>query len=593
MRGARILGGATWLVISLLGHALLAGPLSEVHGRPADPGDPRMRVPDDLEARDPLKPMVRRIDRYFRTHQADGVTMDSRYDINPSEAIRMGVVCQLLGYCEYLNVHPTRRVRDDIARHADYLVAHLAEITSGSPFDGMLGYSLVRAYEVTRDSSHLAAAQQIVAELEAIPTWECILNGGLMVALHMAEYARLTGDAVAAQKAHDILAQLPPYQNPDGSFPHWCVGSEDIHYTGWMAMELDLIARVIPDPNIEPVLARMHDWIEQRVDSEGHSHYEEPCPTCPDGMRYYDSRRSGCDIDYDTRGWTVEPAYNALLLDRYHSRKTMPVMDVLATLENDGTFADKWDFIPPPDDPEYPWSIADTSVANMSIIFWALTSLESRRGGRDGGVLANLADDGGIDPGPATPITLVTPPRSSWRWSEVDRRMLAGTVPAGVVGIGAGEGRAAKPLGGVGGEVLGGPIRSLRLEPLVPSAAGDGGGGALRVAGRDARCARALRRGRPPRARAGERTVRGRRARGRMGWPGWSWARRCERRLFRAPHRRGRPPRDPDADVALTPGIGAARPAMAHPVRIANTLAQVGHGVRLGRCLNHARCGSP
>ncbi|MFI5372355.1 MAG: FlgD immunoglobulin-like domain containing protein [Candidatus Eisenbacteria bacterium] len=444
MRRARIMAVALGLATLCLGGALLAGPVSDPRG-PAVPGGPTIGIPDDREARDPLKPMVRRLDRYFRTHRADGVTMDSRYDINPSEAIRMGVVCQLLGYCEYLNVHPTRRVRDDIAAHADYLVAHLADITSGTPFDGMLGYSLVRAYEVTANGAHLAAAQRIVAELEAIPTSECILNGGLMVALDMAEYARLTGDATAAQKAHDILTQLPPYQNPDGSFPHWCAGSEDIHYTGWMAMELDLIGRVMPDPNIEPVLTRMHDWIEQRVDATGHSHYEEACPDCPDGLRYYDSRRSGCSIDYDTRGWTVEPAYNALLLDRYRSRKYLPVMDFLGTLETDGTFADKWDFIPPPDDPEYPWSIADTSVANMSIIFWALTSLESRRGGRDGGVLADVADDGGIGPGPATPVRLPTPPRSSWRWSEVDRRLIAGALSGAEVRIGA-SGRDADPI---------------------------------------------------------------------------------------------------------------------------------------------------
>ena len=392
-------------------------------------GSPRVGGCDDADRHDPLRPMVRRIDRFLRTHEVDGVTMDSRYAINPSEAIRMGVVCQLLGYCEYLKVHPTPRVRDEIARHADYLVAHLADITSGTPFDGMLGYSLVTAYEVTGDPVHRAAALQIVNELEAIPTYECVLNGGLMVAMDLAEYGRLTGDATASQKAHDILAQLPAYQNDDGSFPHWCEGSEDIHYTGWMAMELDLIGRAMPDPNIEPVLARMHDWIEQRVDDTGHSHYEEPCAGCPGGTRYYDSRRSGCGIDYDTRGWTVEPAYLGLLLDRYHSRKYLPDMGVLASFETEGTFADKWDYIPPADDPEYPWSIADTSVANTSIIFWALTSLESRRGQRDGGVLADAEDDGGIVRGPARPVRLAAPPRSMWRWSEPDRRLLAGDLP--------------------------------------------------------------------------------------------------------------------------------------------------------------------
>jgi hypothetical protein len=463
--------------MALVTLALAAGPTraadADLRQGPEVAGAPRVRA-DDPDRLDPLRPMVRRIDTFFRSNEVDGVTMDSRYAINPSEAIRMGVVCQLLGYCEYLKVHPTPRVRDEIARHADYLVAHLADITSGSPFDGMLGYSFVTAYEVTGDDTHLAAAVQIVNELEAIPTYECILNGGLMVALDLAEYGRVTGDPAALQKAHDILAQLPAYQNADGSFPHWCGGSEDIHYTGWMAMELDLIGRAMPDPNIEPVLSRMHDWMEQRVDDEGHSHYEEPCAECPGGMRYFDSRRSGCSIDYDTRGWTVEPAYTALLFDRYHSLKYRPVMSVLASLETAGTWADKWDFIPTPDDPEYPWSIADTSVANTSIIFWALTSLESRRGGRDGGVLTDAAEDGGIVPGPARPVRGLAPPRSEWRWSETDRRLLAGVRPVPARPAGGESGRTARVPGG---EATHGSAAPDGM-PLALVAAADGSSGA-------------------------------------------------------------------------------------------------------------------
>jgi hypothetical protein len=464
----------TTTTTALVTLALLATRVSgaDMHQGPEVAGSPRVRA-DDPDRLDPLRPMVRRIDGFFRTHEVDGVTMDSRYAINPSEAIRMGVVCQLLGYCEYLKVHPTLRVRDEIARHADYLVAHLADITSGSPFDGMLGYSFVTAYEVTGNDAHRAAALQIVNELEAIPTSQCILNGGLMVALDLAEYGRITGDPAALQKAHDILAQLPAYQNADGSFPHWCAGSEDIHYTGWMAMELDLIGRAMPDPNIEPVLSRMHDWMEQRVDDDGHSHYEETCADCPGGMRYYDSRRSGCSIDYDTRGWTVEPAYTALLFDRYHSPGYRPVMSVLASMESGGTWADKWDFIPTQDDPEYPWSIADTSVANTSIIFWALTSLESRRGTRDGGVLADAGDDGGIASPPARPAQWVTPPRPAWRWSETDRQLLAGARPASV-----GPARA-EPVRFAGGAQDAGPASGpagARVTMVVLVAGGAGAG---------------------------------------------------------------------------------------------------------------------
>ena len=58
----------------------------------------------------------------------------------------------------------------------------------------------------------------------------------------------------------------------------------------------------------------------------------------PDSTQYYDSQRSGCSYDYDTRGWTCEPAYNALLFDRFPSAKYLPTVGFLVSLENGGGF---------------------------------------------------------------------------------------------------------------------------------------------------------------------------------------------------------------------------------------------------------------
>src|SRR5207253_2136851 len=124
---------------------------------------------------------------------------------------------------EIYRIHPTGPRSAQIGRHADYLVAHLDAIRSRTPFDGMLALSLLAAWEVTHRPEHRAAAQDMVNELEAIPTSQCILNGGLMVAMAMADEYRLTGDPVAGAKAAAILAGLPPFQNADGSFPHWCI----------------------------------------------------------------------------------------------------------------------------------------------------------------------------------------------------------------------------------------------------------------------------------------------------------------------------------------------------------------------------------
>lgn len=329
-------------------------------------------------AADPVLPLMRRIHRYFAANEVDGVCLDSRYSYNPSEAIRMSVVCQLLGYAEAYKAHPTPLVRREIVAHADYLVPRIADISSHGPFDGMLACSLLEAFRATGDSTYLTAGRTMVEELEAIPTSQCVLNGGLMVAMATVVYHQITGDPTADEKTRAILSQEPYYQNEDGSFPHWCFGTKDIHYTGWMAMELNLIQRDIDVPIIETLLQGMAGFLDARLDSMGNPHYEAYNPASGDTV-YYDSRRSGCDIDYDTRALTVEPAYCALAFDHEHLAKYDAAMKHLLSLENGGTFKDKWDFIEPVGDPQHPWSVADTSVGNMSIIFWALGAALSGR----------------------------------------------------------------------------------------------------------------------------------------------------------------------------------------------------------------------
>ncbi len=333
---------------------------------------------------DAMDALVKRIERFLRHSEVDGVTMDWRYQVSPTEEIRQTVVCQVLGYAELYRLHPTPPLRREIVEHADFLIGRLEEIRSHGPFDGMLAYALLSAYETTGEPHILAAARDVEDEMLAIPTWECVLNGGLMVAMGTALDAQLTGNPIAAQKTRDIVSQVAKAQNEDGSFPHWCIGSRDIHYTGWMAMELIHIARMTDDPSIEPMLARMTTFLEGRIAPDGRSIYEEPCPDQPGCTLYYDSRRSGCGFDYDTRGWTVEPAYCALLFDRQGSPMYEPVIGFLDSLEEGGRLADLYGYWPPPEDPQYPWTIADTSIVNMSVIFWVLATGLTERERRDG-----------------------------------------------------------------------------------------------------------------------------------------------------------------------------------------------------------------
>jgi hypothetical protein len=343
------------------------------------------------------------MDRYLRQHRENGVTMDWRYDVSPSEEIRQTVVCQLLAYVELERLLSKRRLREEIVAHADFLIGRLEEIRSHTPFDGMLAYSLLAAHETTGEARFLDAGTRVTRELLAIPTSQFVANGGLMVAMAMAEFARLTGDAGAEQKTHDILARLVGFQNADGSYPHWCVGSRDIHYTGWMCMELIHIQRMTDDARIAAMLERATAFLAGRIAPDGRSVYEEPCPGVPGCTQYFYSRATGCDYDYDTRAWTVEPAYQVLALDHAGATEAPTVMRFLLSLERGGTFADLYGYWPPPEDPEYPWTIADTSVVNMSVIFWVLATEITDRVARGLAPELVLDDDGGPLPPPPPP----------------------------------------------------------------------------------------------------------------------------------------------------------------------------------------------
>jgi hypothetical protein len=380
---------------------LLAGVLAVAQPAGAGPG---LVGPDRRAAaaeQDSLPALVRRMDRYLRQNEVDGVTMDWRYQVSPSEEIRQSVVCQLLGYVELRALSDLPRLRREVTDHADFLIGRLEEIRSHTPFDGMLAQSLLAAYASTADQRFLDVGTRVTRDLLAIPTGECVLNGGLMVAMATAMFAQLTGDSVADRKTRDILAQLVPFQNDDGSFPHWCFGSRDIHYTGWMSMELIHLARMVDDPHIAPILGRTTAFLGGRVAPDGHSVYEQPCPGGPGCTSYYYSRATGCGYDYDTRGWTVEPAYMALALDHASAPQAPIVTQFLRSLERGGTFPDLYGYWPPPEDPEYPWTIADTSVVNMSIIFWALATELTDRVRR--GIAVDLVLDDDDVPAPPPP----------------------------------------------------------------------------------------------------------------------------------------------------------------------------------------------
>ncbi len=350
-------------------------------GLPASPSSQHVaRGPDLTPARhDPLVAMVRRVDRFLRRNSVGGVTPDPRWPLNPTETARLTAICQLLGYAELNTVVPRPRFRTTVAECADTLLSRFAEVRSGTVFDGMLGYAMLKAYETVGDPRYFAGAEDVIAELTAISRSEYILNGGMMAAMAFAEHYHLTGNTDSEALARYVLAGEPAYQHVDGCFPHWCWCTRDISYTDWMSMELILIQRAMDDPHIAPMLAGTLSFMEGRIDAQGQTHYEGPCPNDAGCTIAYWSLGSGCSIDTETRGFTNEPAYSALLFDHFHSPRYAPVMEFLHSIESNGTWADQWEDFVPPSDPYYPWASADTSVINISINFWTLCATLSGR----------------------------------------------------------------------------------------------------------------------------------------------------------------------------------------------------------------------
>jgi hypothetical protein len=363
------------------------------------------------QPRDPVVDVLNRIDAFLHRGEVDGVTPDPRNLQNPPEQIRLSVVPQLLAYCELYRVHPSTAHHDDIVARADFLVGHLDTITSGTASDGLLGYALLSAYEITGDLRYWTPADTIVRRALELRGFGLKLNWGLMSALALAKYHQLGGDPLALTKAVEIVRGVALSQSADGGLPHLCAGTRDVHYTAWMSMELIQLYTLTSDPLIPKMLMGTYSFMQGRVEADGVTRYEDPPELTSAGSSYY-GPVNGCRGDYDTRGWVNELGYNAILFDHFADARYGAVMERLLQLEDHGAFPDKWGYFPDLDDPIYPWAGATRSVIRTSLVFWSLAAMYSDRETRGqarilGAQLAAATPEQGVEAGePVPPLAL-------------------------------------------------------------------------------------------------------------------------------------------------------------------------------------------
>jgi hypothetical protein len=329
---------------------------------------------------DPLPRVLARAEQFFSLRAPGAILRDPRLVVHEPEEIRLNITAQLLAYCElYAHTGDPRHLEAVILR-ADFLVARLDEIRTYSAFDGMLGYALLSAYAATGDPAYKAPVETIVARCKQLAGWDNTLNWGLMCAICLSEVHAQAGDEDARTKVIAIINSLRTYQNENGSFPHYCPHSIDVHYTAWMGTELMLVERNLDYPPIGQLLAGIRSFLAERIDATGVPSYES-CDHEQNCRSYY-SRASGCPEDYDTRGWINELAYHAVILRPVGSHDYYDVMDFLVATGTEGGYPDKWDFLPPAEDPIHIWATGSPSVLRTSLVFWLMAALQ--RGGFNG-----------------------------------------------------------------------------------------------------------------------------------------------------------------------------------------------------------------
>ena len=306
----------------------------------------------------------------------------------------------------------------------DFIAAHLDEALTQTPYDGQVGWAFLDAYRVTCDERYLAVGLKIADCSE--PNASHVLNWGLLEAMNLLRAHDVTGEESQLTEATTIVDETLDYQNSDGSFPHQThKGSRNLPYTSWLARDLSMFAEHDSVPaEVAAAVDRAGTLLERQLSADGSPRYEgdslvvvripdpvcvrcarlgsagcadycsEVCPGDPEllpcscitdpekdcpyvdalvPITYYDDG----DSEYDVRGWTSELPATAAVLDKTGRLEAKwKVLDFLFGLQNsDGSFPDKWAYVPRPEDGMWLFASDRHSVIRTSSVFYYLSGL--------------------------------------------------------------------------------------------------------------------------------------------------------------------------------------------------------------------------
>jgi hypothetical protein len=358
---------------------------------------------------------------------SQGYTPDPRDSlVNPkSEFYRLVPCMQAQGYLNLYACTGEKSFLDEACHRLDFIASRLREALSGTCYDGQIGRAFLDAYQMTCNKDYLQIGLEITEQ--SLTHGSRVLNWGLLAATSLLQVYEITGSELYLSEARNIVAQTLPFQNPDGSFPHQeQAGQRSLPYTSWLAYELISYRETDSSPQgLGKAIDSSGFLLARQLSADGSPRYDwdslvvvrvpdpmcvkcvtkqsrqcsdycvrlcEPSPEVPSpcwcitdpyedcpyvdtlvNITYYDEEAA----NYDVRGWTSELPSTAFILDRTGRLEAKwKILGFLLGLQNsDGSFPDKWGFLPKPTDGMWKFASEEHSVIRTSCVFFYLSGL--------------------------------------------------------------------------------------------------------------------------------------------------------------------------------------------------------------------------
>ena len=371
----------------------------------------------------------------LRTHEfllskksLDRYTPDQRQSAFASkgEYFRLVPCMQAQGYLNLYSCTGEELFLQEALDRLDFIAAHLDQALTQTPYDGQMGWAFLDAYRVTCDERYLDVGLKLAACSE--PNSSHVLNWGLLEAMNLLRAHDVTGEDAQLAEATAIVNGTLGFQNSDGSFPHQDQkGLRSLPYTSWLARDLGVFAEHDGAPaEVAAAVDRAAALLARQLSADGSPKYEgdslvvvripdpvcvkcarqgsagcanycsEVCPGDPEllpcscitdpqrdcpfvdalvPITYYDDGNA----EYDVRGWTSELPATAAVLDKTGRLEAKwKVLGFLFRLQNsDGSFPDKWGYVPRPEDGMWLLGSEEHSVIRTSAVFYYLSGMLS------------------------------------------------------------------------------------------------------------------------------------------------------------------------------------------------------------------------